>query len=87
MEEEYGEMKEMMGKASIHVFPHGGHPAILSNAEEFASIAQRISSRDMPSSIDAVIHLTTLKGGSYLTGLLYSYSVAVGIGLHTLCHS
>ena len=32
---------------------------------------QRISSRDMPSSIDAVIHLTTLKGGSYLTGLLY----------------
>ena len=32
---------------------------------------QRISLRDMPSSIDAVIHLTTLKGGSYLTGLLY----------------
>ena len=26
----------------------------------------------MPSSIDAVIHLTTLKGGSYLTGLLYT---------------
>ncbi len=25
----------------------------------------------MPSSIDAVIHMTTLKGGSYLTGLLY----------------
>ena len=25
----------------------------------------------MPSSDDAVIHLTTLKGGSYLTGLLY----------------
>ena len=32
---------------------------------------QRISSRDMPSADDAVIHLTTLKGGSYLTGLLY----------------
>ena len=40
MEEEYGEMKEMMGNASIHMFPHGGHPAILSNAEEFASIAK-----------------------------------------------
>ena len=25
----------------------------------------------MPSSDDAMIHLTTLKGGSYLTGLLY----------------
>ena len=40
MEEEYGEMKEMMGTASIHMFKHGGHPAILSNAEEFASIAK-----------------------------------------------
>ena len=40
MEEEYMEMKEMMGTASIHMFKHGGHPAILSNAEEFASIAK-----------------------------------------------
>ena len=40
MKEEYGEMKKMMGKASIHMFPHGGHPSILSNAEEFAVIAQ-----------------------------------------------
>ena len=40
MKEEYGEMKKMMGKASIHMFPHGGHPAILSNAEEFAEIAK-----------------------------------------------
>ena len=40
MEEEYMEMKEMMGNASIHMFPHGGHPAILSNAEEFAEIAK-----------------------------------------------
>ena len=40
MEEEYGEMKEMMGNASIHMFKHGGHPAILSNAEEFAVIAK-----------------------------------------------
>ena len=39
MEEEYEEMKKMMGNASIHMFPHRGHPAILSNAEEFASIA------------------------------------------------
>ena len=40
MKEEYGEMKKMMGKASIHMFPHGGHPSILSNAEEFAVIAK-----------------------------------------------
>ena len=40
MEEEYGEMKKMMGNASIHMFPHGGHPAILSNTEKFASIAK-----------------------------------------------
>ena len=36
MEEEYMEMKEMMGNTSIHMCPHEGHPAILSNAEEFA---------------------------------------------------
>ena len=36
MEEEYMEMKKMMGNASIHMCPHEGHPAILSNAEEFA---------------------------------------------------
>ena len=40
MKEEYGEMKKMMVNTSIHMFPHGGHPAILSNAEEFASIAK-----------------------------------------------
>lgn len=40
MKEEYGEMKKMIGKASIHMFPHGGHPSILSNAEEFAVIAR-----------------------------------------------
>ena len=45
MEEEYGEMKEMMDYASIHMFPHGGHPAILSNAEEFASIAKDFTKR------------------------------------------
>ena len=44
MEEEYMEMKEMMGNTSIHMFPHGGHPAILSNAEEFAEIAKEILS-------------------------------------------
>ena len=48
MKEEYGEMKEMMGKASIHMFPHGGHPAILSNAEEFASIAKDFIKRHVP---------------------------------------
>ena len=40
MKEEYGEMKEMMGTASIHMFRHGGHPAILSSAEEFAVLAK-----------------------------------------------
>ena len=40
MEEEYMEMKEMMGTASIHMFRHGGHPAILSSAEEFAVLAK-----------------------------------------------
>ena len=48
MEEEYGEMKEMMGNASIHMFKHGGHPAILSNAEEFASIAKDFIKRNVP---------------------------------------
>ena len=40
MEEEYEEMKKMMGNASIHMFKHGGHPAILSNAEEFSVLAK-----------------------------------------------
>ena len=40
MEEEYEEMKKMMGNASIHMFSHGGHPAILSNAEEFSVLAK-----------------------------------------------
>ena len=48
MEEEYGEMKEMMGTASIHMFPHGGHPAILSNAEEFAEIVKDFIKRHVP---------------------------------------
>ena len=33
----------------------------------------------MSVSIDAVIHLTTLKGGSYLTGLLYRYTYYIPI--------
>ena len=48
MEEEYGEMKKMMGNASIHMFPQGGHPAILSNAEEFAEIAKDFIKRNVP---------------------------------------
>ena len=48
MEEEYMEMKEMMGNTSIHMFPHGGHPAILSNAEEFAEIAKDFIKRNVP---------------------------------------
>ena len=48
MEEEYMEMKEMMGNASIHMFKHGGHPAILSNAEEFAEISKDFIKRHVP---------------------------------------
>ena len=48
MKEEYEEMKKMMGNASIHMFKHGGHPAILSNAEEFAGIAKDFIKRHVP---------------------------------------
>ena len=48
MEEEYEEMKKMMGNASIHMFKHGGHPAILSNAEEFAEISKDFIKRNVP---------------------------------------
>ena len=48
MEEEYEEMWEMMGNASIHMFKHGGHPAILSNAEEFAEISKDFIKRHVP---------------------------------------
>ena len=48
MEEEYEEMKKMMGNASIHMFSHGGHPAILSNAEEFAEISKDFIKRHVP---------------------------------------
>ena len=54
MEEEYGEMKKMMGNVSIHMFRKGFHQ-------------EKCASSD-----DAVIQLTILKGGSYLTGLLYT---------------
>ena len=40
MEDEYMEMKKMMRNASIHMFRHGSHPAILSNAEEFSVLAK-----------------------------------------------
>ncbi len=40
MEEEYCEMRKLIGNASIHMFKSGSHPAILSNAEEFAAIAK-----------------------------------------------
>lgn len=40
MKEEYEEMEELIDNASISLFPHGGHPAIISNAEEFALAAK-----------------------------------------------
>ena len=57
MEEEYMEMKKMMGNASIHMFSHGGHPAILSNAEEFAVFAKDFIMKR--ANINSMIHLTT----------------------------
>ena len=48
MEEEYEEMKKMMGNASIHMFRHGSHPAVLSNAEDFAEIAKDFITRHVP---------------------------------------
>ena len=48
MEEEYEEMKKMMGNVSIHMFRHGSHPVVLSNAEDFAKIAKDFITRHVP---------------------------------------
>lgn len=39
--EEYRQMSRLIPDARIHLFPAGGHPAMLSNAEEFAKIARK----------------------------------------------
>lgn len=41
LEEEYRQMATVIPNAKVHIFNQGGHPAILTNAEEFAWIIQR----------------------------------------------
>ncbi len=41
LEEEYTQMATVMLNATVHIFNQGGHPAILTNAEEFARLIQR----------------------------------------------
>lgn len=38
IEKEYREMASMVSKASVYLFPDGGHPALFSNAEKAADI-------------------------------------------------
>lgn len=35
----YGELIQKIGHGSVHLFPNGGHPAILSNPEEFYKLS------------------------------------------------
>lgn len=44
LEEEYTEMASMIEKSSIHIFSCGGHPAIVSNAEESAKLIKNFVS-------------------------------------------
>lgn len=43
-EKTYGEMLEKIGHGAIHLFEHGGHPAMLSNQTEFVCLAERFLS-------------------------------------------
>lgn len=36
----YADMIEKIGHGSIHIFKHGGHPAMLSNSSEFKTVAE-----------------------------------------------
>lgn len=38
LEEEYSEMASLIPECCVHLFPGGGHPAIMSNAEEAAKL-------------------------------------------------
>lgn len=40
LEQEYKEMAASIPEASVYMFPHGGHPAIASNAEEAAGVIE-----------------------------------------------
>lgn len=38
--EEYEQMKQIISEGKVHLFPYGGHPAILTSAEEFADVVK-----------------------------------------------
>lgn len=38
--EEYEQMKQLVLHGKVHLFPTGGHPAILTNAEDFAEVVK-----------------------------------------------
>lgn len=46
LEDEYKQMSTVIPNAKVYIFNQGGHPAILSNAEEFAQLIQRFLSAD-----------------------------------------
>ena len=46
LENEYKQMSTVIPDAKIHIFNQGGHPAILTNAEEFSQLIQRFLSAD-----------------------------------------
>lgn len=51
--ENYAAMSAKMSMGRMHIFPTGGHPAMLSNSEEFAELAERffLHSEDLPAQV------------------------------------
>jgi pimeloyl-ACP methyl ester carboxylesterase len=39
--ETYAKMLDKIPRGAMHLFPAGGHPALLSNAASFAALAER----------------------------------------------
>ena len=46
LEDEYKQMSRVIPEAKVYIFNQGGHPAILTNAEEFSQLIQRFLSAD-----------------------------------------
>ena len=44
LEDEYKQMSTVIPDAKVYIFNQGGHPAILTNAEEFSQLIQRFLS-------------------------------------------
>lgn len=44
LEDEYKQMSTVIPNAKVHIFNEGGHPSILTNAEEFSQLIQRFLS-------------------------------------------